>query len=464
MNKKYIKNYVLYTLLLIFVISCSGIQNPNSYEISGKIKNFSNRFIYILDFYGFESNKIDSVKTDSKGAFSLIFNEERPTGLYRFVFANKHHNFIFNNEDIEIKTNFYFLTDSMKIIKSEENKILNDFIQFNIKNGQKTNTLFTQIESLQQGSNEYKKIREKINTLRFNAPHDYIIKLHKDNPGKYVARLLKSGLIPLIDYNAPMAETRQFLIDHMLDNVDFSDTTLINSQVFAEKAQQYFSLYESQDFEETEQGLIRALNKLMSRAAVNDKVFNYFLEYISEKYEKSDFDNFFAYLTENYLIGSSCKNEEEEEKLKKRLDFHKMLAIGKTAPDFQITLEDSSKLTLSEMKADYKLLLFWASWCGHCKELLPEIKNIYNENKSRGFEILAVSLDSIKYNWKEVIKMENFDWINYSELKAWDGSVIEKYGIWATPAFFLLDKNNKIILKPRTPDQLRRKLKILLKI
>ncbi|MFC2120453.1 DUF5106 domain-containing protein, partial [Bacteroidota bacterium] len=343
------------------IISCSGIQKQNTYEISGVISNYSKQIIYILDFYGFENTKIDSVKTDSKGAFSINFNDERPAGLYRFVFANKHHNFIFNKENIEIKTDFHFLTDSMRIIKSEENIILNDYIKFSMQNDQQINTLVEQIRSLQADTEEFKILLRQINNLRFNIPHDYIIKLAEKYPQKYVARLLKSQLIPLADYNAPMDEIRQYLREHMLDNVDFNDTALINSQVFAEKAQQYFSLYEYNNFEDTEQGFIRALNKLMSMAAVNDKVFNYFLEYISDKYEKSDFDNFFAYLTENYLLGSSCKNDDEEEKLKKRLEFHKMLATGNTAPDFEITLEDSSKLKLSEMDASYKLLIFWAS-------------------------------------------------------------------------------------------------------
>ena len=45
-----------------------------------------------------------------------------------------------------------------------------------------------------------------------------------------------------------------------------------------------------------------------------------------------------------------------------------------------------------------------------------------------------------------------------SELKKWDGSVVLKYGIRATPTIFLLDNKNTIILKPRTTEELKRKL------
>ena len=375
------------------------------------------------------------------------------------MMANNHWNFIFNKEDIEIKTNFFSIADSMIVIKSEENKILNDYIKFLRQNDKKSNDLYTQLRAYKRENNKHFILERELQNQQMIVPHNYVKDLSERNPEKFISRLLKTQQMPLYDPKLPETEIRKYLAEHMFDNVDFNDSALIRSQVFVEKFENYFSiLAHSKSFEESEQEYINGLNKIMSLAAVNDLVFNFLLEYISNKYEKSEFEDFFAYLTENYLLGSSCKNEEETRELKERLDFYKKLAVGNIAPDFEITLENSTKLKLSEMENPHKLLVFWASWCGHCKQVLPALRNLYHEYKPGGFEVLAISLDSVKQLWEEVIRMEKFDWINYSELKGWDGSIAKKYGLWATPVFYLLDSNNKIILKPRTLEQLRRKL------
>ena len=39
-------------------------------------------------------------------------------------------------------------------------------------------------------------------------------------------------------------------------------------------------------------------------------------------------------------------------------------------------------------------------------------------------------------------------WINDSELRGWNSSYPETYNVHATPSYFILDANNKIISKP----------------
>jgi len=449
----------IFFLITIFLESCTGGPSSGKYKISGQIINYSNQTVYILDFYGFDNSKVDSVKTDSKGFFSFDFDENNHVGLYRFVMANNHWNFIYNKEDIEIKTHFFALADSMKVIKSEENKILSDYIKFLKQNDKKSNDLYSQLRAYKRDNNQYFILERELQNQQMIVPYNYVKELSERNPEKYISRLLKTQQMPLYDPKMSEIEIRKHLAEHIFDNVDFNDSALIRSQVFVEKFESYFSIIGySKSFEESEQEYIKGLNRIMSLAAVNDQVFNFLLEYISDKFEKSEFEDFFAYLTENYLLGSSCKNEEESRELEERLEFYKKLAVGNIAPDFEITLENSTRLKLSEMENPHKLLVFWASWCGHCKQVLPALKNLYHEYKPGGFEILAISLDSVKQLWEEVIKMEKFDWINYSELKGWDGSISKMYGLWATPVFYLLDRNNKIILKPRTLEQLRRKL------
>ncbi|MBC8555077.1 MAG: redoxin domain-containing protein [Candidatus Brocadiales bacterium] len=50
-------------------------------------------------------------------------------------------------------------------------------------------------------------------------------------------------------------------------------------------------------------------------------------------------------------------------------------------------------MKLSNINAEYTLVLFWASWCPHCSSLLSEVKGIYEEFRDKGLEILAISIE-----------------------------------------------------------------------
>jgi thiol-disulfide isomerase/thioredoxin len=42
------------------------------------------------------------------------------------------------------------------------------------------------------------------------------------------------------------------------------------------------------------------------------------------------------------------------------------------------------------------LINFWATWCPPCVEELPLINGFYNENKAKGFQVLALAVDRMQ--------------------------------------------------------------------
>jgi thiol-disulfide isomerase/thioredoxin len=63
----------------------------------------------------------------------------------------------------------------------------------------------------------------------------------------------------------------------------------------------------------------------------------------------------------------------------------KVNLVGKPAPDFTLTSEDGSSVTLSELKGSIVVLDFWALWCAPRMQVMPELQAfatwIKNENK-----------------------------------------------------------------------------------
>ncbi len=130
-----------------------------------------------------------------------------------------------------------------------------------------------------------------------------------------------------------------------------------------------------------------------------------------------------------------------------RMEHLKQLAVGKSAPDFSIPTPDGKEIKLSDLRGQYVLLDFWASWCGPCRQENPNVVKQYNAFKDKGFTILSVSLDDNKDKWLEAIKEDRLTWHHGSELRQWNGAVSRMYQVEAIPASFLLDKDGKIVAK-----------------
>lgn len=120
---------------------------------------------------------------------------------------------------------------------------------------------------------------------------------------------------------------------------------------------------------------------------------------------------------------------------------------GKPYRDIKGSGLDGKTVSLSDFagKGQVVLVDFWASWCGPCREQMPEIKAIYDKYKSKGFVVVGVSLDHCKENWVNATKEEGIEWPQLSNLKAWDEDAAIAYGIRFIPQTVLIDKDGTII-------------------
>lgn len=64
-------------------------------------------------------------------------------------------------------------------------------------------------------------------------------------------------------------------------------------------------------------------------------------------------------------------------------------------PTFTLqTLDGAGTVRVDSFRGRPVLLTFWASWCGPCREELPELATLYNELAGKGFVLLTVNVDS----------------------------------------------------------------------
>lgn len=135
-------------------------------------------------------------------------------------------------------------------------------------------------------------------------------------------------------------------------------------------------------------------------------------------------------------------------------------AVGTSLKDIAIPDANGKMHKLSEYvgKGKYVLVDFWASWCGPCCREMPNVVEAYKKYKSKGFEIVGISLDQKKEPWLAAVKRMNMTWPQLSDLKAWKCEVAALYGVQAIPSNVLFDKEGKIIATDLTGAALQNKL------
>jgi peroxiredoxin len=144
------------------------------------------------------------------------------------------------------------------------------------------------------------------------------------------------------------------------------------------------------------------------------------------------------------------------------LEFDKKLAIGKEPIAFNVKGIKGETISPEKYKGKVLLLDFWATWCGPCKQEMPNVKRIYKKYNKKGFEIVGISLDKSRSDLDKYIEANNMSWPQFFDGKFWRNDVAVKYHVQSIPATYLIDKKGKIRYKSLRGRQLEVAVKKLL--
>ncbi len=136
-----------------------------------------------------------------------------------------------------------------------------------------------------------------------------------------------------------------------------------------------------------------------------------------------------------------------ESKYYKRLNSYLSVQVGKPYLDFELADLNGNIHKLSSIAKDKVVLIdFWASWCKPCREHNKHLKELYENNKSNGFEIVGISQDRDTTQFLNAIEEDEMTWLNLLD-KSDENSVGKKYESTSVPFNILIDNNGIIVYR-----------------
>ncbi|MDE6040077.1 MAG: AhpC/TSA family protein [Muribaculaceae bacterium] len=218
--------------------------------------------------------------------------------------------------------------------------------------------------------------------------------------------------------------------------------------------QGYVESFQQAADEAAQQGIINAYNATMDSLvqANNDNALGYYfflnndVSQLSAAELNAELDKYPAF--RNYArvqryMDSALKREATQP--------------GNKFVDFEVTYDgETNRLSDHVGKGHYTLVDFWASWCGPCMRQLPVLKEIYNEYKDQGLEVLGVAVWDEPEATKEAIVKHDLPWKTFIDAQT---IPTDLYGITGIPCIILFGSDGTIISRDKQGDELKADVK-----
>ena len=117
------------------------------------------------------------------------------------------------------------------------------------------------------------------------------------------------------------------------------------------------------------------------------------------------------------------------------------IAPASAAPDFTLHAMGGPNLRLKEQRGRVVMVNFWATWCGPCRQEMPQLNRLYEKYKGSGFVLLGVNVDDDVSKAAEVASKLG---VTFPVLLDTDKAVSKLYDLSTMPSTVIIDRDGKV--------------------
>lgn len=441
-------------------------RTAGDYSIKIQLKGLQEgEMVFLADHHIGGKYLRDTAIVGKKGMAEFTGNRLLQRGMYLFVLPQKKDYFEFligDDQDFTLQGdtswtehNYY---KTMNAIGSDENEW---FINYQLS---KTNI----IEKLIEVDQQIKKDSSEENLAKWNPVKDELLKektaydsvFISQHPNSMIARFLYA-LKPIKIPETPIKEdgtidsnfAYQYYKAHFWDHVDFHEDALVRMPInlFKDKLDEYFDKVIIPDAD----SCINACNFLLRKAENSIENEKYLIWYLTNHFESSKImglDRVFVHMAmSQYCAGRTWWVDSTTVARMCNNAYRRSYSlIGAQARDLQLKNERDQWINTNNIQAPFTIVMFWDPTCGHCKEAMPKIAEIYKNNKDKGWKVVTLASGNKRKEWleyleehKEISEFTNLIRGEVLEQKYADN--LQSYYVIASPTIFVLDENKKIV-------------------
>ncbi|CAM4424594.1 TlpA disulfide reductase family protein [Flavobacterium terrigena] len=164
-------------------------------------------------------------------------------------------------------------------------------------------------------------------------------------------------------------------------------------------------------------------------------------------YSINEYRNSFTPIQVDNLLNSFNGKITNSDTFLKLRDYNKKRLENKEIVSPILTNQKGEKENVLDKKFDKHLVVFWASWCGPCRQEIPALKNIYKKHKNE-VDFVSVSTDENERLWQKALEKEMMPWKQFilsEKSKEYEKNEIFFQLSKSIPYTLLIDKDMKVI-------------------
>ncbi|TVQ17574.1 MAG: hypothetical protein EA361_02280 [Bacteroidetes bacterium] len=446
---------------LAFVLLCFTVGIVQAQSITGTFPALANQQIKLTGFEGFTIYTIGNAKADEQGEFTLSFSE-KDLGM-AYLVAEDEKAFIVilaPKENLVLEGEALAFPQTVTIVSGRQNQLFEQYAGEHPRREQALSAwdYLERIYAMDSLFAIQKEARNAIQSEKQRIKQEDEAFLTGLDPETYVSWFLP--VRKLVSSVPTIAQYRTSEIPGAIAafrNMDYTDPRLYKSGLLRETIEAHFWLIENSGrtldsvFIEMNVSIDHMIDNLVS----DDKKFNEITQYLFNLLEQRSLFGASEYLALKILNEVTCTLDDN---FANQLESYRAMKVGNMAPNivfegdvFQNGQTIKIPALLSEVDANYIVVIFGSSWCPMCPQELSTIKRVYDKWKKHGVEVVYVSLDEDRADFER--SSSAYPFISFSDYKGWETPSVKDYHIFATPTLFLLDHNFEILLRPHSVRQ-----------